>query len=62
MILRKIKKLEKVISIIDEKDVGITLIKSCDKLKEYNNVCLDDEEKLTQEEFDLLKEYLQRKK
>ena len=52
-----IEKELKALEIIVKKRVAIALFKSCDKLEQYNIYCPINE-KLTQEEWDLLKEVL----
>lgn len=53
---------EKTIKIINEKGVDVGYLKTCKTLEEYNSNCWNDEEdfnkRLTQEEFDLLKEMI----
>lgn len=58
----KAQEQEKVLKIIKEKGVDVGYLQTCKTLKEYNSSCWDDEEdfnkRLTQEEFDLLKRWI----
>lgn len=60
--LIKAQEQEKVLEIIKEKGVDVGYLQTCKTLKEYNSSCWADEEdfnkKLTQEEFDLLKRWM----
>ena len=55
-ILDKIKKQKKALNIIKEKTVSVFQLSCCKKVYEYNTLKFKDSEKLTQEEFNLLKE------
>lgn len=48
---------EKVLEIIFEKEVSIFQLKSCKNVNEYNDLKFKEENKLTEEEFDLVKRY-----
>ena len=61
--LNRLEELEKVLKIIKEKDVNIVLFKDAiryfnDELDYYNANVMDNHRKLTETEFNLLKEYL----
>lgn len=51
---------EKVLEIINKKTVGIFQLKCCKNVDEYNDLKFNDNEKLTQEEFELLKRYFEK--
>ena len=57
--LLKAQEQEKVLSIIFEKEVDIDVLRVASSVEHYNNV--QDLKKLTQEEFDLLKRYCDKK-
>ena len=57
-VLIKAQKQEKVLEIIIEKDVDMYSLRRCETVEEYNiHFVIDEYQKLTQEEFDLLKRY-----
>lgn len=58
--LLRAQELEKVIYIINEKCVGIFQLTCCKNVDEYNDLKFVDYEKLTKEEFGLLKRYVGR--
>lgn len=52
----KAKQQEKVLEIIKEKDVDMYSLRRCKTAEEYNeHFAIDEYQKLTEEEFDLLK-------
>lgn len=53
-----VEKSLKALEIIKEKEIDIAYIKCCDSREHYNVMCELEKEKLTQEEYDLLKEVL----
>ena len=56
----KIMQQEEVLKIIEKKDVDVGYLKTCKTLKEYNSTCYwenDFNERLTIDEFNLLKRY-----
>lgn len=55
--LLKAQEQEKVLEIIFKKTVGIFQLSCCKNVYEYNDLKFNDYEKLTQEEFELLKRY-----
>ena len=55
-------KLKRVLEIISEKQVDIEYLNKCNDVKEYNAHWCDERFYLTQEEFDLLKSWLDNKK
>lgn len=56
--LIKAQEQEKVLEIIFKKTVGIFQLSCCKNVYEYNDLKFNDNEKLTEEEFDLLKRWL----
>lgn len=56
--LLKSQEQEKVLEILFEKEVSIFQLKSCKNVNEYNDLKFKEENKLTEEEFDLVKRYL----
>lgn len=51
---------EKVLEIIVKKEVSIFQLKCCKNVNEYNDLQFKKDKKLTQEEFDLLKQYFEK--
>ena len=54
----KLQEQEKVLEIIVKKNVDILLIKNKDNVNQYNEYIEDEDDRLTQEEFDLLKRWV----
>lgn len=55
--------MSKVLEIFDKKDVDIYSLKRCKTVKEYNSgFMIDEYQKLTPEEFDLLKKVFDNEK
>lgn len=56
-IMKKLQEQEKVLKIVFEKKVEVMALFLSSSVEQYNNQFIRDENKLTQEEFDLLKGY-----
>lgn len=56
--LLKAQEQEKVLEIIKEKNVDILLIKNKDNVNQYNEYIEDEDDRLTEEEFDLVKRWV----